>query len=79
MRIREWTYLYLWLIHADIWQKPTQYCKAIILQLRINKIFLKSSLRTSLVVQWLRPCTPNAVGPNVILDQELDLDPTGHN
>ena len=22
----------LWLIHADIWQKPTQYCKAIILQ-----------------------------------------------
>ena len=24
-------YAYLWLIHADIWQKPTQYCKAIIL------------------------------------------------
>jgi len=41
---REWTYLYLWLIHADIWQKPTQYCKAIIPQLNINKSFLKSSL-----------------------------------
>ena len=29
----EGTYVYLWLIHVDIWQKPTQYCKAIILQL----------------------------------------------
>ena len=37
---REGTYVYLWLIHADVWQKPTQYCKAIILQLKINlKIF----------------------------------------
>ena len=26
-------YEYLWLIHVDVWQKPTQYCKAIILQL----------------------------------------------
>ena len=26
------TYVHLWLIHADIWQRPTQYCKAIILQ-----------------------------------------------
>ena len=23
---REGTYVYLWLIHVDIWQKPTQYC-----------------------------------------------------
>ena len=28
--------LYLWLLHADTWQKPTQYWKAIILQLRLN-------------------------------------------
>ena len=34
---RERTYVYLWLIHADIWQKPTQYCKAIILQLKMKK------------------------------------------
>ena len=34
---REGTYVYQWLIHADIWQKPTQHCKAIILQLKINK------------------------------------------
>ena len=24
----------LWLIHTDAWQKPSQYCKAIILQLK---------------------------------------------
>ena len=33
---REETYTHLWLIHADVWQKPTQYCKAIIFQLKIN-------------------------------------------
>ena len=26
---REGTYVYLWLIHVDVWQKPIQYCKAI--------------------------------------------------
>ena len=29
-------YTYLWLIHLDVWQKPTQYYKAVILQLKIN-------------------------------------------
>ena len=33
---REGIYVYLWPIHVDVWQKPTQYCKAIILQLKIN-------------------------------------------
>ena len=33
---REVTYVCLWLIHIDVWQKPTQYHKAIILQLKIN-------------------------------------------
>ena len=33
----EGTCVYLWLIHADVWQKPTQYHKAIILQLKIIK------------------------------------------
>ena len=27
-------------MHVDVWQKPTQYCKTIILQLKIDK-FLK--------------------------------------
>ena len=30
--------VYPWLIHADVWQKPTQYWKAIIFQLKILKI-----------------------------------------
>ena len=29
-------YVYQWPIHVDVWQKPTQHCKAIILQLKIN-------------------------------------------
>ena len=37
----EGTYVYLWLIHVDVWQKPTQYFKAIILQLKINKFIIK--------------------------------------
>ena len=41
---REGTYVCLWLIHVDIWHKPTQYCKAIILQLKINKNLKDSPL-----------------------------------
>ena len=42
---REGTYACLWLIHVDVWQRPTHYCKAIILQLKINtlKIITKIS------------------------------------
>ena len=31
---REGTYVYLWLIHVDVWQKPTRFGKALILQLK---------------------------------------------
>ena len=31
---REGTYVYLWLIHVDVWQKPTQYYKTTILQVK---------------------------------------------
>ena len=41
---REWTYLYLWLLHIVIWQKPTHYCKAIILQLKVDKLKKKVCL-----------------------------------
>ena len=34
---REGTYVYLWLIHVDVWQKPTHYCKTIFLQLKFKK------------------------------------------
>ena len=33
---REGTYVYLWLIHVDVWQKPSQHCKAITLQLKLK-------------------------------------------
>ena len=35
---KEGTYVHLWAIHVDVWQKPTQYCKTIILQLKINTL-----------------------------------------
>ena len=30
-------YVHPWLIHVNIWQKPTQYCKALTYQLKVNK------------------------------------------
>ena len=48
---REGTSVCLWLIHVDVWQKPTQYCKAIILQLKINKL-KKMFLRSSHMLVW---------------------------
>ena len=39
---REGAYVFLGLIHVDVWQKPTQYCKEITLQLKLN--FLKGEL-----------------------------------
>ena len=33
---REGTYVCLWLIHVDVGQKPIQYCKLVILQLKIK-------------------------------------------
>ena len=42
---REGAYVYPWLIHVDVWQKATLYCKAIILQLQINKFKFKERIR----------------------------------
>ena len=42
---REGTYVYLWLIHVDVWQKPTQYCIVIILQFKKKRIFMIPSCR----------------------------------
>ena len=33
----EWANVFLWLIHVDVWQKSTQYYKANISQLKINR------------------------------------------
>ena len=42
----EGTYIYLWLTHVDVWQNPTQHCKAIIHQLKIN---FKKSLKKKII------------------------------
>ena len=42
---REQTYVYLWLIHIDVWQNPTQYCKVIILQFKIKLKKIKTPIR----------------------------------
>ena len=49
---REETYIYLQLIHVDVWQKPTQYCEAIILQLKINKSKFKKRARSEVVKKF---------------------------
>ena len=41
---REGTCVYLWLIHVVVRQKPTQYCTAIILQLKHKKKKIKKEL-----------------------------------
>ena len=40
------TYIYPWLTQVNVWQRPTQYCKAIIFQLKINKLKYILSCRT---------------------------------
>ena len=41
---REGTFVYLWLIHVDVWRKLTQHCEAIILQLKKNLFCLKINM-----------------------------------
>ena len=31
----KWSHGYLWPIHVDVWQKPSQHCTTIILQLKL--------------------------------------------
>ena len=42
------TYLYLWPIHIDVWQKKRQYCKVIFLQLKLIKKIKEINLDYSL-------------------------------
>ena len=46
------TYVYLWLIHVEVWQKPTQYCEAsekVGLKLNIQKTKIMAS---SPITSW---------------------------
>ena len=63
-----WTYIYLWPIHIDVWQKTTKFYKAIILQLKNKQQQQKDappfpSLRethslTPLLIPWVRAQSP---------------------
>ena len=57
---REGIYVYPWLIHVDVRQKLTQYCKAIILQLK-----LKTEQRSS-SWSWYVPLGPLCVLFNTV-------------
>ena len=48
---REGTSVYLWLTHVEVWQKTTKFCKAINLQLKINK-FLKGQCGTGTKTEY---------------------------
>ena len=38
---RERTYVYLWLIHVDVWRKTTQYCNYPPIKNKIKKFLMK--------------------------------------
>ena len=57
-------YVHLWLIHVDVWQKPTTFCKAIILQFKNKlKTWLKAKKKKksdpvlSLKYTFFKPCS----------------------
>ena len=43
----------LWLIHVDVWQKPTQFCKAMILQLKNKKLKVERKEKKEMLIQML--------------------------
>ena len=51
---REGTYVYLWLIHADVWQKLTQYCNYLSIKnkfLKKLKVYLPGGKEVIIVVE----------------------------
>ena len=49
---REWTYVHFQLIHVDVWQKPTKFCKEIILQLKKKRVIPEGSGWGTRVYLW---------------------------
>ena len=55
---REGTYVYLWLIHTDAWQKPMQYCKSNYISIKINKFFkINKYIFYNPLQQWAKDLT----------------------
>ena len=53
---KEETYVYLWLICVDMWQKSTQYCKAMTLQLKRK---MQNIQKMQMPVGTLKPPPPH--------------------
>ena len=49
----EGTYIYLWFIHVDVWQKPSQYCKVIIVQLKIKLKEISLGNERLILISWV--------------------------
>ena len=47
---RDRTYVYLWLIHVDVWQKTTQYCNYPPIKNKIN--FLNKKKRKNMPTKY---------------------------
>ena len=67
---RERTYVCLWLIRVDVWQKLSLYCKVIILQLKIKGLpwwlgwknpWEKAKATHSSILAWRIPWTVHGV------------------
>ena len=71
----------LQLIHADVWQNPMQYCKAIIFQLKIIK-FLKNLIlkkNTAFYRQPGRCCHQNLTRSKMIYREAIAIVPARNN
>ena len=44
----------LWLVHIEVWQKTTKFCKAIILQLKNKQKNLKTTPERGVAFDWVR-------------------------
>ena len=54
--------MFLWLIHVDLWQKTAQYCKEVILQLKVNFFFFLKSNSSKWVSERKKPKEIPALG-----------------
>ena len=62
---REGAHIHLWLIHLDVWQKPTKFCKAIILQFK-NKLNFKIHAKKIQPISFPLPLVPAARAMNLV-------------
>ena len=56
---REGTYIYLWLIHVDVWQKPTQYCRLSSNKKKIKERMGRNTSKSQAVKSYSHKLLPN--------------------